>query len=76
MASYAFAVPRVCGEASFGGGAHICAGMRLANLEIIATLHDWLMRIPEFRLTEGFQLIARSGVVAQAERVDMEWNKA
>ena len=63
-------------HSTFGGGAHICAGMHLANLEIIITLQEWLKRIPEFRVAEGFQLVAHSGVVAQVERLDLEWNPA
>ena len=50
--------------------------MRLANLEIIVTLQEWLKRIPEFRLAEGFKLAAHSGVVAQVERLDLEWDVA
>lgn len=63
-------------HSTFGGGAHICAGMHLANLEIIVTLQEWLKRIPEFRVAEGFRLVAHSGVVAQVERLDLEWESA
>ena len=59
---------------TFGSGAHVCAGMHLANLEIIVTLQEWLKRIPEFRLAKGFKLAAHSGVVAQVERLDLEWD--
>ncbi len=59
---------------TFGSGAHVCAGMHLANLEIIVTLQEWLKRIPEFRLAEGFKLAAHSGVVAQVERLDLVWD--
>ena len=61
-------------HSTFGGGAHICAGMHLANLEIIVTLQEWLKRIPEFRVAKGFRLVAHSGVVAQVERLDLEWD--
>jgi cytochrome P450 len=59
---------------TFGGGAHVCAGMHLANLEIIVTLQEWLKRIPEFRVAADFRLVAHSGVVAQVERLDLEWD--
>lgn len=61
-------------HSTFGGGAHMCAGIHLANLEIIVTLQEWLSRIPEFRVAEGFTLTAHSGVVAQVERLDLEWD--
>ena len=63
-------------HSTFGGGTHICAGMHLANLEIIVTLQEWLKRIPEFRVANGFRLVAHSGVVAQVERLDLEWDMA
>lgn len=61
-------------HATFGGGAHICAGMHLANMEIIVTLQEWLARIPQFRLQPGFRIVAHSGVVADVERLELEWD--
>ena len=61
-------------HSTFGGGAHICAGMHLANLEIVITLQEWLARIPEFRVADRFKLTAHSGVVAQVERLDLVWD--
>ena len=63
-------------HATFGGGAHICAGMHLANMEIIVTLQEWLARIPEFRLEAGFRMVAHSGVVADVETLNLEWDVA
>lgn len=61
-------------HATFGGGAHICAGMHLANMEIIVTLQEWLARIPEFRLQPDFSIVAHSGVVADVERLELKWD--
>ncbi len=61
-------------HATFGGGAHICAGMHLANMEIVVTLQEWLARIPKFRLQPGFSIVAHSGVVADVERLELEWD--
>ena len=58
---------------TFGGGAHICAGMHLANMEIVITLQEWLARIPAFRLEQGFRMAAHSGVVADVETLSLEW---
>lgn len=63
-------------HSTFGGGAHVCAGMHLANLEIVVTLQEWLARIPAFRLEEGFQMVAHSGVVADVETLNLEWDLA
>lgn len=63
-------------HSTFGGGAHICAGMHLAQMEIVVTLQEWLARIPVFRLEQGFRMMAHSGVVAQVERLDLEWDVA
>lgn len=62
-------------HSTFGGGAHICAGMHLANLEIVVTLQEWLARIPEFQVADGFKMAAHSGVVAQVERLNLVWNE-
>ncbi len=61
-------------HSTFGGGAHICAGMHLARMEIGVTLQEWLSRIPKFRLQEGFKMVAHSGVVATFERLNLEWD--
>ena len=63
-------------HSTFGGGAHICAGMHLANMEIVVTLQEWLARIPAFRLADGFQMVAHSGVVADVETLDLVWDGA
>jgi len=59
-----------------GSGAHICAGMHLAKLEIVVTLQEWLERIPAFRLEKGSKMMAHSGVVARVERLILEWDLA
>ncbi len=63
-------------HSTFGGGAHVCAGMHLANFEIVVTLQEWLKRIPAFRLEEGFKMVAHSGVVADVDTLKLEWEAA
>lgn len=42
-------------------------------MEIVVTLQEWLARIPAFRLKDGFRIVAHSGVVADVERLELEW---
>jgi cytochrome P450 len=38
----------------FGGGPHRCLGSHLARMELTLIVDEWLKRVPEFRLPEGF----------------------
>lgn len=38
----------------FGGGPHRCLGSHLARMELTLVVDEWLARVPEFRLPEGF----------------------
>jgi cytochrome P450 len=38
----------------FGGGPHRCLGSHLARMELTLILAEWLKRIPEFSVQEGF----------------------
>jgi len=38
----------------FGGGPHRCLGSHLARLELTLVVGEWLKRIPEFELAEGY----------------------
>ncbi|MGI9164683.1 MAG: cytochrome P450 [Mycobacterium sp.] len=39
----------------FGGGPHRCLGSHLARLELSLIITEWLKRVPEFRVEDGFQ---------------------
>lgn len=39
----------------FGGGPHRCLGSHLARMELTLVLDEWLKRIPEFSLEEGYE---------------------
>jgi cytochrome P450 len=39
----------------FGGGPHRCLGSHLARLELSLITKEWLRRVPEFHLAEGFR---------------------
>jgi cytochrome P450 len=39
----------------FGGGPHRCLGSHLARMELTLVLDEWLKRIPEFSIAEGYE---------------------
>jgi cytochrome P450 len=39
----------------FGGGPHRCLGSHLARMELTLILDEWLKRIPEFSVEEGYE---------------------
>jgi cytochrome P450 len=41
---------------AFGGGIHRCLGSHLARLELRIALKEWHRRIPEYSLSEGYQV--------------------
>lgn len=38
----------------FGGGPHRCLGSHLARIELTLIVNEWLKRVPDFRLPEGY----------------------
>jgi hypothetical protein len=50
--------PQLDGETrrhwGFGGGAHRCLGSHLARMELRLVLTNWLAKIPDFELAQGF----------------------
>ena len=38
----------------FGGGPHRCLGNHLARMELTLIVDEWLARVPDFRLADGF----------------------
>ena len=61
-------------HSTFGAGAHVCAGMHLARMEVIVTFQEWFARIPRFRLQQNFRMVAHSGVVATFDALNLEWD--
>jgi cytochrome P450 len=58
---------------AFTVGVHSCMGAHLARLEIKIALQEWLKRIPEFSLADGFKPEYRPGGVIGPERVPLVW---
>ena len=58
---------------AFTVGVHSCMGAHLARLEVKIALQEWLRRIPEFKLKDGFKAEYRPGGVVGPERVQLEW---
>lgn len=58
---------------AFTVGVHSCMGAHLARLEVKIALQEWLRRIPEFKLKDGFKAEYRPGGVVGPERVPLEW---
>jgi cytochrome P450 len=48
---------------AFGSGIHRCAGSNLARMELQVALEEWLLRIPEFSLEEGRDILWAGGQV-------------
>ena len=38
----------------FGGGPHRCLGSHLARMELTLIVDEWLQRVPDFRIPDGF----------------------
>ena len=57
----------------FGAGAHRCLGAHLARAELAIVLEEWLVRIPDFRLAPGADLLERGGQL-RLQTVPLEWD--
>jgi len=47
---------------AFGGGIHRCLGSHLARLELRIALREWHLRIPDYSLAPGTELIYQPGL--------------
>ncbi|CAB4710131.1 MAG: cytochrome P450 [Actinobacteria bacterium] len=57
---------------AFGGGPHRCLGSHLARLELRVALEEWHRRIPEYEITEGFELAYSPGI-REVEKLPLEF---
>jgi cytochrome P450 len=46
----------------FGGGIHRCLGSHLARLELRVALREWHLRIPDYQLKPGTELVFTPGI--------------
>lgn len=60
-------------HSTFGQGAHRCAGVMLAKVEVRITLEEWLSRIPQFKLADDADIRFRSGMVGRVLAVPLVW---
>lgn len=61
-------------HSAFGSGPHMCPGQELARVEVAITIEEWLKRIPEFRLAADADARCSGGIVAQINRLVLEWD--
>jgi camphor 5-monooxygenase len=61
-------------HSAFGSGPHMCPGQELARAEVAITIAEWLKRIPEFRVAVDADTNCSGGLVAQINRLILEWD--
>lgn len=61
-------------HSAFGSGPHMCPGQELARAEVAITIQEWLKRIPDFRVAADADTNISGGVVAQVNRLVLEWD--
>ena len=62
-----------CPHVAFNTGPHACIGAPLARLELRIFLTEWLRRMPNVRLADGFRPQQRGGAVMGLDRLDITW---
>ena len=60
----------------FGAGPHRCLGSHLARMELRVALEEWLRRIPEFRVPDGYTPQFQPGHVIGMHELLLEWDPA
>jgi camphor 5-monooxygenase len=61
-------------HSAFGSGPHMCPGQELARAEVAITIEEFLRRIPEFRVAADADTQCSGGIVAQINRLVLEWD--
>jgi cytochrome P450 len=61
-------------HSAFGSGPHMCPGQELARAEVAITIQEWLKRIRDFRVAADADTNISGGVVAQVNRLVLEWD--
>lgn len=59
---------------SFGYGPHLCIGMHLAKREMRIAIEEFLVAVPEFRLTPGVEMRTALNGVIQPDKLMLEWD--
>jgi cytochrome P450 len=59
---------------AFAYGVHRCLGSHLARRELIASLEEFLARVPPFRIREGTEPVAHGGFVFGVESLHLRWD--
>jgi cytochrome P450 len=62
-----------CPHVAFNTGPHACIGAPLARLELRIFLNEWLQRMPDVRLADGFMPKQRGGAVMGLESLEIVW---
>lgn len=62
-----------CQHVAFNTGPHACIGAPLARLELRIFLTEWLKRMPDIRLADGFTPNQRGGAVMGLESLEIRW---
>jgi cytochrome P450 len=62
-------------HATFGMGAHRCAGAALARREMAIFLQEWSSRIPSFRVQSGFTPAFGAGHMLSIPQLPLEWSQ-
>lgn len=60
---------------AFSYGPHFCMGSHLARRELSIALHEWLTRIPAWRLKPGAPIEVHGGLFG-IEHLELEWDAA
>jgi camphor 5-monooxygenase len=61
-------------HSGFGSGPHMCPGQELARAEVAITIQEWLKRVPDFRVAADADTNISGGIVAQVNRLVLEWD--
>lgn len=58
---------------AFAGGVHSCMGAHLARLEMRVCISEFLRRIPDFKLKDGFKVEYYPGAVVGPKALQLTW---